>query len=91
MGHYILNVVDFREDPSRSVSICPEASASFSYLAHKCPDLSDGRLHLPYTPDGLYRFETPRKFAACKTVTLGDAQDGKLTDPKKIAMELHVD
>ena len=56
-GHYILGVVDCREDSSRRVSKCPEASASFLHLVRKFPDFSDGCLHLLYAPDGLYRLE----------------------------------
>ena len=59
-------------------------------MAHRCPDLSDGGLHLPHAQGGLYRFETPRTFAAYKAVPLGVAQDSNLTDPKKIATKLHV-
>ena len=51
--------------------------------------MSDGGLHLPYTPDGLYRFETPLAVAACNAAALGDAEDCSLTDPKKIVMKLH--
>ena len=90
VGRYILSVVDFRKDPSRSASRCPEASASLFHLVQKCPDLSDRDLHLPYTPDGLYRFETPPTFAASKAVILGDAEACRLTDPKKNVMKLHV-
>ena len=54
------------------------------------PDLSDGALYLPHTPGGLYRFETPLTFAACKTVTLRDAREGSLTDPKEIVIKLRV-
>ena len=90
VGHHILSVVEIREDPPRCVSACPDVSASFSYLVHRCPDLADGGLHLPYTPDGLYRFETPRTFAACEAVTPGDAQYSNLTDPEKVAAKLHV-
>ena len=89
-GQFILSAVDFRRGPSRSASRCPEVSASLSYLVHKCPHLFDGGLHLHYTQGGRYRFETPRTFAACEAVTLGGARDSNLTDPKKIAMKLHV-
>ena len=44
VGHYILSVVDFREDPSRSLPR-PEVSASFLTIVQKAPDLSDGGLH----------------------------------------------
>ena len=90
-GRYILSLVDFCKDPSRRLSRCPEASASFFHLVQKFPDLSAGRPHLPYTPDGPYRLETPLTFAARKAVTLGDAEDCRLTDLKKILMKLHVE
>ena len=41
-----------------------------------------------FSMDGLYRFEPPRTFPACEAVTLGDAMDGCLSDPKKISTEL---
>ena len=68
-----------------------EASASFSHIVQKAPDLSDGGPHLPYTQDGLHHFETPLSFAACKAVTLEDAVGCILTDPEKIVLRLHVD
>ena len=64
VGRNILSAVDLRADPSRGASKCPEASASFSHLVQKIPNMSDGGLHLPYTPDGLYRSETTLTFAA---------------------------
>ena len=80
----------FLQDPPGSAPRCPEASASFFRSVQKAPDLSDGGLRLPHTPDGLYHFETPLTFAACKAVTLGDARHCCLTAPKKIIMKLHV-
>ena len=71
-GHCILIVVDFCGDPSR-IAPCPEASASFFASVQKAPDLLDGGLHLPYTPDGLYHVGPPLAFAACKAVSPGDA------------------
>ena len=90
VGHYILSVVDFRKDPPRRASRCPEASASLFHLAQKFPDLPERDLHLPHPPDGLYRFETPPTFAACKAITLGDAEACRLTGPRKNVMKLHV-
>ena len=55
----------------------------------KRPDLSDGGLQLPFTESGLIRFAPPREFSACTAVTLGDAQDDNISDPKKIIMKLH--
>ena len=89
MGHYILSVVDFRKDPPRSLP-CLEASASCFTIAQEAPDLSDGGLHLPYTPDGPYHFEPPITFANRKAVTLGGAENCRLRGPKKIVTKLHV-
>ena len=44
--------------------------------------------HLPLKESGLLRFSTPKKFAACAAVTLLDAQDEGVMDPKKIIMKL---
>ena len=65
VGRDIASVVDFRKDSSRSAPRRPEASAPFSHLVRKVPDLSDGCPLLPYTPDALHRFGTPLAFAAC--------------------------
>ena len=90
MGYRILSAVDFRKDPSRIAPKCLEASASFLQLVNKYPDQSDRGPQQLYAPVGLYRFVTPLRFAACKAITLGDARDGSLTDPKKIARKLDV-
>ena len=37
----MVNRVDFRKDPSKSASRCPEASASFFHIVQEAPDLSD--------------------------------------------------
>ena len=58
-------------------------------MVREAPALSDGGLHLPDTPGGLHHYEPPLTCAACKARTLDDAEDGRLTDPKKIAMKLH--
>ena len=84
VGHYILGAVDFRKDQSRNAPKYPEASASFTCVAYKYPNLSSGGPHLPYTPDGLYSFETPLTFAACEAVTLGDATNGSLAAPRSL-------
>ena len=52
--------------------------------------MSDGGLHLPYTPDDPYHLGTPLTSAACRAVAFGDAEDGRLTEPRKISMKLHV-
>ena len=72
------------------MSKCLEASASFPRLVHKFPETSGGGIHLPYTPDGPYRFELPLAFAACSAASLGDAEDCRLEGPEKIAMKSHV-
>ena len=85
MGHYILSVVDCSRSPSRSLSY-PEVSASFFATVRKAGGLSDGGLHLPYTPDGLYHFEPPHTFAACKAGAIGGAEICRLADSTKIAI-----
>ena len=60
------------------------------FSVQEVPDLFGGGFHYTYTPDALYHSETPLTFAACKVVTMGDARNGFLTDPKKIAIKLHV-
>ena len=52
-------------------------------------DLANGGLHLPHSEDGLYRFEPPQTFSACKAVTSGDARGGRLADPNKIITRMH--
>ena len=85
VGRDILSAVDSRGDPSGRAPKRPEAAASFFRLVQKFPDLSDGGLHLSYMPGGLYRFETPLAFPPCKAFSLGDAREGSLTGPEKIA------
>ena len=55
----------------------------------KRPDLSDEGSHLPLVESGLTRSAPPREFSACGAVTLGDAQDDSISDPKKIIMKSH--
>ena len=88
MGHYTLSAAAFRKDPPRSFP-CPDASASFVTIVQKAPDPFGGGLHLPNMPGGLYHFEPPRTFAACKAKTLGDSGSCRLRDPKKIPMKPH--
>ena len=87
-GRCILSVVDFRKGLSGSASKRPEASASPAYLVHKRPNLPNGGLHVPYTPEDIYRFETPRTFAACKAVIPRNVRGGSLTDCDGILCEL---
>ena len=47
-------------------------------------------MKLPYADGGLYRFEPPLTFPACKAVSPGDAEDCRLTGRKKIVMMLRV-
>ena len=86
---YIPSVANFRENPSRS-SPCPDGSAPFFHIVQRAPDLSDGGFHLPCTQEGLYHFGPPLSSAACEAVFLGDAEDCRLTDSKKIATNLFV-
>ena len=41
------------------------------------PDLSNGRLRLPFREDGPFRFEPPRTSCARKAVTLGGPMGGQ--------------
>ena len=43
---------------------------------------------MPLVGGGPIRFAPPREFSACTAVNLGDAQDGSVSDPKTIVMEL---
>ena len=91
MGHYILSAVEFGKGPPCS-DRRPNLAASYfewSFL-DKRPDLSDGGLHLPLVESGLLCFVLPKDFSACAAVTLGDARDNSISDPKKIIMKLHV-
>ena len=54
------------------------------------PNLSHGGVHFPPSEGGLYRFESPQTFSACRAFTLGGARDGCLSDPKNITTKLHV-
>ena len=54
------------------------------------PDLSYGGLQLPPPENGLYRFERPQAFPACKAVTFRDARNGRVSEPKKIITKLRV-
>ena len=77
MGHYFATVVEFARGPNVAASYF-----GWSFV-EKRPDLSDGCLHLPRLGSGLIRFAHPRGFSACTAVTLGDAQDDNVSDPKK--------
>ena len=44
---------------------------------------------MPLKGSGLIRFSPPRELSARTVVTLGDAQDDSISDPKKITMKLH--
>lgn len=51
----------------------PTLQATYFGLAFaaKRPDLSNGRLHLPYSEGGIFRFEPPRTSSDCRAVTSG--------------------
>ena len=74
---------------SRKVPISPAPYSEWAFV-NKRPNSSDGVLNLPFTEDGLYRFEPPSAVSACKAVTLGGAADGCPPDPEKIISELNV-
>ena len=90
-GQQVLSLVGYGKGRSESVT-CPTSSATYFGRAFtkKSPNLPNGGLHIPYTEDGLSNFEPPRPLSTCKAVTLGDATDGCLSDPKKVIMKLHV-
>ena len=84
-GRYTLCIVDFRGTHRGERRGVRRHRPRF-FIRFISPRIRpDGGLHSPYTPVGLYRFEAP---LTCDP--LGDAKDGSLTDPTKIAMELHV-
>ena len=91
MGHYALSVVASRKGPSR---VGREPNLTPSYFewtfSWKRPDLSTGGLHFPITSGGLLRSVPPTLFSACSAVTLGDACDGSVSDPRKIIAKLRV-
>ena len=47
-------------------------------------------LHFPRTADDHYKFEPPSTSAARKVVALGDALNPGVSEPKKVAMKLHL-
>ena len=77
-GPFFLSVVDFGMGRSKKPK-GPKVSAPYFKwaFAQKRPGLTDGGQRLRYEEDGLYRFEPPRTFPACKAATLGDATDGR--------------
>ena len=90
IGHFYLGVVAPGEERSSAVRGTEFPSAYFAWASvNKRPNLSDGSMHLPFTGDGLYRFEPLQTFSACKAVTSGDARGGRLADPNKIITRMH--
>ena len=57
-------------------------------ICEKASGLVRWGLRPPYEEDGLYRFEPPHTFSACRAVTLGGAMDGRPPDPEKIILKL---
>ena len=94
--HYVWRVVALDDRRSR-LAETPTVAASYFELAlpKKRPNFSNGGLPPPtthpHTEDGLYNFEYPHASSASKAVTLGDARDGCLSDPKEIIRKSHVD
>ena len=90
-GHYTLSVVELGKGPP-CLDRRPNLAASYFEwsLLGKRPDLSDGGLHLPFLEGGPLRSVPPKDFSACTAVTLGDARDINISDPRRIIMELHV-
>ena len=99
-GHYILSVVDFRGTHRGGRRIArrrrprlpiwfklPDSGLRSCPIVVSFTSLPESGLHLPYTPDGPYRFDTPLTFAACDAVSRGDSENCRLMGPKKIVME----
>ena len=80
-GKRILRAVGFRADPPRDVR-GQVISAPFCEWA-----LTNTRQNLP---NGRSRHPQARTSSACEAMTLGDATDGRQSDPNKIIMSLHV-
>ena len=45
---------------------------------------------MPFVKRGRLLRVPPEEFSACTAVTLGDARDDSMSDPKKIVTKLHV-
>ena len=86
MGHYLLSVFAFGEETS-CVDLGPKLAAPYFEWAilDKRPDLPNGCFNLPFSEDGLCRFEPPRVFSACPAVTLGGARDESASDMRRRA------
>ena len=68
----------FREGPIKESESFSNGQSHFEWaITDRRPKLPDSRLRLPHTSDGLYQFEPPRTFIACKAATLRDAMDGR--------------
>ena len=83
MGHNITSAVEFGRGSNFAASY-----VEWSFV-EKRPDLSHRGLHMPLVESGLVRFGPPREISACAAVTVGDAQDGGISDPRKIILKLH--
>ena len=81
-GQYIVRAVEFGRGPNVTASYFERS------VVEKRPDLSDGGLHLRLAESESIRFAPPREFPACTAVTLGDAQDDSISDPKKLITKL---
>ena len=91
LGLYVVSAATLGDGSSRSGS-GPHFAASYSGWAfvEKRPNLPTGGFQSPPTEGGLYRPEPPQTFSACNAVTRRRASSGRLSDPKKAMMELHV-
>ena len=91
IGRCKLSVVNFGKGQSEKQE-GPTFSASYFQWAsaNRRPDLSDGSLRLLYEEDGLYHFEHPHTFSACKAGTFRGATDGCLSGPKESITKLHL-
>ena len=77
-----------------SASIGKRSTQPVSWLSRDTkverPNLAHGGMHPLHTDDGLWQSGSPTSFSAPKAVALGDASDPGVSDPKKVAMELHL-
>ena len=83
MGRYVLGVVALGGWRLGRKGLAFSASYFEWTFSKKCPNSPNEGLRLPFSGDGLYRFESLRTFSACKAVVLGDAMGGRLPGPEK--------
>ena len=83
IGRYILSVVGFDGlcgNRYRDLSV--SASLAEWAFSRNRPNLSNGGIRVSFSEDGTCSSTLPRTSLARKAVTLGDARDGTLSDPR---------